>query len=38
MANYGNNKKFRIIDFDLSLSPLSEFPNRKYKNYLDYFS
>lgn len=30
MANYGNNKKFRIIGYDLSLSPKSKFPDKKY--------
>lgn len=37
MANYGNHRKYRIEGYDLSLSPMSPFPDKKYKNYLEYF-
>ena len=37
MANYGNFRKYKVIGYDLSLSPMSPFPDKKYKNYKDYF-
>lgn len=37
MANYGNNFKYTVKGYDLSLTPMSKFPDKKYKNFKDYF-
>ena len=37
MAAYGNNRKYRVIGYDLNLTPMSPFPDKKYKNYKEYF-
>ena len=37
MADYGNNRKYRITGYDLQLTPMSKFPCKKFKNYLEYF-
>ena len=33
MARYGNHAKYSVKGYDLSLTPLSKFPNKDYKNY-----
>jgi hypothetical protein len=37
MARYGNHAKYGVIGYDLSLTPMSKFPNKDYNNYKDYF-
>lgn len=37
MANYANNRVYRIDDIDFMLNPMSPFPDKTYKNYEDYF-
>jgi len=37
MANYGNNRVYRIDDIDFMMTPMSPFPDKTYKNYEEYF-
>ena len=37
MANYGNNRVYRIDDIDFNTNPRTVFPDKQFKSYEDYF-
>ena len=37
MANYGNNKIYRIDDIEFKMTPLETFPDKKFSTYEDYY-
>jgi aubergine-like protein len=37
MADYGNQKTYRIAGVDMDKTPQSDFPNSQYKDYIDYY-
>lgn len=37
MANYGNQRVYRIDDIEFTLTPTSPFPDKKFSTYEDYF-
>lgn len=37
MANYGQNRVYRIDDIDFLTTPMSAFPHKEFKNYEEYF-
>jgi hypothetical protein len=36
IADYGNNRRYRITDVDFEKTPSTKFPGGKYKSYADY--